>query len=130
RANGLPLILTGHLHVAGGAVSEMSERRIVVGGEEAQAASLFDARSAYVALGHLHRAQDITGLTHIRYAGSPFPLYATERDYRHSITVLQVSPGKTEISEILIPRPVPFLAVPANDSASLGAVVAELEALA
>src|SRR5690606_25272403 len=102
RANGLPLILTGHLHVAGGAVSEMSERRIVVGGEEAQAASLFDARSAYVALGHLHRAQDITGLTHIRYAGSPFPLSATERDYRHSITVLQVSPGKTEISEILI----------------------------
>ena len=63
KAGALPLIVTGHLHVAGGAVSELSERRIVVGGEEAQSASLFDERAAYVALGHLHRAQTIAGAT-------------------------------------------------------------------
>ena len=55
KAGPLPLVLTGHLHVAGGAVSELSERRIVIGGEEAEATSRFDARAAYVALGHLHR---------------------------------------------------------------------------
>lgn len=136
RAGGLPLILTGHLHVSGGAVSELSERRIVVGGEEAQAASLFDHRAAYVALGHLHRAQDIAGPTRIRYAGSPFPLSATERDYCHSISVCRVSAGKDaaeisrEISEVPIPRPVAFLAVPNRGGARLDAVVAELEALA
>ncbi|MFC3174991.1 exonuclease SbcCD subunit D C-terminal domain-containing protein [Novosphingobium bradum] len=129
RAGSLPLILSGHLHVAGGAVSELSERRIVVGGEEAQAASLFDPRAAYVALGHLHRAQDVAGPCPIRYAGSPFPLSATERDYAHSISVLRVSPGKFALGEVPIPRPVPFLAVPARGAAPLDAVVAELEAL-
>lgn len=132
RAGDLPLILTGHLHVSGGAVSELSERRIVIGGEEAQAAQLFDDRATYVALGHLHRAQDISGPTRIRYAGSPFPLSATERDYRHSISVCRVSPGQVapEISEVPIPRPVNFLAVPDRGAARLDAVVAQLETLA
>ena len=126
----LPLIVTGHLHVAGGEVSELSERRIVVGGEEAQAASLFDARAAYVALGHLHRPQDVPGATAIRYAGSPFPLSATERDYRHSLSVVTVSPGKpASIREVPIPRQVPFLALPESGPAPLDDVVAALEAL-
>lgn len=131
-AGDLPLILSGHLHVAGGEVSELSERRIVVGGEEAQAATLFDARAAYVALGHLHRAQDIAGPTRIRYAGSPIPLSVTERDYRHSISVCRVSPGKSavDVAEVAIPSQVPFLCVPARGEAGLDAVVAELEALA
>lgn len=131
RAGDLPLILTGHLHVSGAAVSELSERRIVVGGEEAQAASLFDARAAYVALGHLHRPQDIAGPTRIRYAGSPFPLSATERDYRHSISVCRLTPEKSvpDICEVPIPRPVAFLTVPERGSARLDAVVAALESL-
>lgn len=129
RASGLPLILSGHLHVAGGAVSELSERRIVVGGEEAQAASLFDGRAAYVALGHLHRAQDIPGATRIRYAGSPFPLSATERDYCHSISIVRVASGKPEVTEVPIPRPVPFLAVPERGAAALDEVVAAIAAL-
>ncbi len=130
RAGGLPLVLTGHLHVAGGAVSEMSERRIVVGGEEAQAASLFDSRAAYVALGHLHRAQTIAGPCPIHYAGSPFPLSATERDYAHAITVVRLAGAGIDLVEVPIPRPVPFLAVPARGAAPLDVVVAELEALA
>lgn len=129
KAGGLPVILTGHLHVAGGAISELSERRIVVGGEEAQAASLFGADAAYVALGHLHRAQDIPGPTRIRYAGSPFPLSATERDYRHSVSVVRVSPGKCDVEELPIPRAVPFLRVPEAGAAPLDEVVTALEAL-
>ena len=132
RAGNLPLILTGHLHVSGGAVSELSERRIVIGGEEAHAAQLFDDRAIYVALGHLHRAQDIAGPTRIRYAGSPFPLSATERDYRHSISVCRVRPGQAapEISAVPIPRPVNFLAMPDRGAARLDVVVAQLEDLA
>jgi len=40
QADGLAIILTGHLHVSGGDVSLDSERRIVIGGEEAEASSL------------------------------------------------------------------------------------------
>lgn len=126
RAGGLPLILTGHLHVAGGAVSELSERRIMVGGEEAQAASLFDARAAYVALGHLHRPQSITADTTVRYAGSPFPLSSAERDYRHSIAVVRVAPGGCAVDLVPIPRPVAFLSV---GPAPLDDVVAQIAAL-
>lgn len=126
RAGALPLVLTGHLHVAGGNVSELSERRIVVGGEEAQAARLFDERAAYVALGHLHRPQDISAATRVRYAGSPFPLSSTERDYRHSISIVRFGAGACEVETIAIPRPAAFLSI---GPAPLDSVVRQIEAL-
>ena len=130
QAGDLPLVLSGHLHVAGGAVSELSERRIVVGGEEAQAAELFGTAPSYVALGHLHRAQDVPGACPIRYAGSPFPLSATERDYRHSISVVRLAPGRpADIAEVEIPRMVPFLVVPESGAAPLDVVVSQITAL-
>lgn len=107
----------------------MSERRIVVGGEEAQAASLFDSRAAYVALGHLHRPQTIRSEVPIRYAGSPFPLSATEREYRHSVSLVTLDPKGTKVEEFTVPRPVHFLKVPAGAPKPLNAVVAELESL-
>ncbi|WP_394269542.1 exonuclease SbcCD subunit D [Qipengyuania sp.] len=125
RCAGLPLVLTGHLHVAGGDVSIDSERRIVIGGEEAEAASLFDARAAYVALGHLHRPQVVKGTTAIRYAGSPFPMSASERGYKHSIAVVDLSPGGVHVEEVPIPRLAPFLALPESGARP----IAEVEAL-
>jgi len=129
RANGLPIVLTGHLHVAGGDVSDLSERRIVIGGEEAHAASLFSTDVTYGALGHLHRPQRITGPSLIRYAGSPFPLSVTERNYRHSVTLVTLTAGEPVAEELLIPRTVPFLRVPNGGPRSLDDVVKELEAL-
>ncbi len=128
QAGDLPMILTGHLHVAGGEVSELSERRIVIGGEEAQAATLFDSRAAYVALGHLHRPQAVAAETTVRYAGSPFPLSSAERDYRHSVAIVKVqgSGGPCEVELLRIPRPVEFLAV---GPAPLDAALAAIEAL-
>lgn len=112
RAEGLPIVLTGHLHVSGGDVSIDSERRIVIGGEEAQPSTLFDARAAYVALGHLHRPQNIPGQTLIRYAGSPLPLSIAERDYCHSISVVDVGSEGVTLEVVEIPRLAPFLSLP------------------
>jgi exonuclease SbcD len=129
RAGELPLVVTGHLHVAGGDVSEHSERRLTIGGEEAEAATLFDARAAYVALGHLHRPQQIAGDVPIRYAGSPFPLSATERSYRHSISIIELAAGGATVREEAIPRPVPFLLVPEDRARPIAEVEAALAAL-
>jgi exonuclease SbcD len=128
QAGDLPMILTGHLHVAGGEVSELSERRIVIGGEEAQAATLFDARAAYVALGHLHRPQAVAAETTVRYAGSPFPLSSAERDYRHSVVIVKVQGSEVpcQVELLPIPRPVDFLAV---GPAPLDTALAAIEAL-
>jgi exonuclease SbcD len=130
RRSRLPLIVTGHLHLHGGAVSQLSERRIILGGEEAVPADIFPSSAAYVALGHLHRPQQIAGKCTIRYAGSPFPLSATERDYKHGIVVLDLDRANlVDVDLVQAPREVAFLRVPASDAASLDEVEAMLRAL-
>lgn len=124
-----PLLLTGHLHVAGGAVSQMSERRVMIGGSEATPTGVFPARAIYVALGHLHKPQSFGGRPMLRYAGSPFPMSTTERDYRHSITQIDLENGALRWEEIAIPRPVAFLRVPESGAAPLEQVEAALKAL-
>src|SRR5262245_13971972 len=59
----VPLIVTGHLHMSGGKISELSERRIVIGGEEAVSSDIFPASVTYAALGHLHKPQFVSGQT-------------------------------------------------------------------
>lgn len=84
RQPGQALIGMGHLHVKGGSTSADSERRLVIGGEEAVDASLFPVDLAYVALGHLHLAQKV-GSERIRYSGSPLPMSYTEIHYPHQV---------------------------------------------
>jgi len=127
---GLPLIVTGHLHMSGGAVSELSERRIVIGGEEAVASDIFPRGVAYVALGHLHKPQSISGQTVIRYAGSPFPMSVAEKVYQHSIVIIDFDEtGVIKTDLVQTPRPVAFYRVPASGEASLDIVEDELRGL-
>lgn len=123
----LPLIVTGHLHMSGGAVSELSERRIVIGGEEAVSSDIFPASVAYVALGHLHKPQSVSGQTTIRYAGSPFPMSVAEKDYPHSIVVIDLDKtGGMKTGLVRTPRTVAFYRVPTVGAATLDIVEDEL----
>lgn len=109
---GLPLIVTGHLHVAGGLESEGAERRILIGGEHAVPADIFARQdAAYVALGHLHRAQNIGGAK-VRYSGSLFPLSAAEQPYRHGVTLVSLDGAAMRAEHIALARPIPFLRLP------------------
>ena len=100
----------------------------MVGGEEAEASSLFDGRAAYVALGHLHRPQTIAGETLIRYAGSPLPLSVAERDYRHSISVVDLGRAEPQLHTIEVPRLAAFLSFPREGAAPLEQLEVELAA--
>ena len=119
----LPLIVTGHLHMSGGVISALSERRIVIGGEEAVPSDMFPATVAYVALGHLHKPQLIAGHTVIRYAGSPFPMSVAETHYHHSVVVIDLD-GTDDVKTDLLrtPRPVAFYRVPSVGAAPLDMV--------
>lgn len=110
RSPGQALIAMAHLHLQGGKVSEDSERPIVVGGEEALPSTLFPAAIDYVALGHLHRAQQV-GAPHIRYAGSPYPLDFSEHRYHHQVIelVLQDDLLPPEQYQHKIPLSVPMV---------------------
>ncbi len=124
----LPLVVTGHLHVAGGIESEGAERRILIGGQHAVPHDVFPGDAAYVALGHLHRAQTV-GRSSVRYAGSIIPLSATEQAYAHGVTLVHLGEGQTQITHLPLDRPVPFLRLPERGELRLADVGDHLNAL-
>ncbi|VEF10663.1 exodeoxyribonuclease I subunit D [Pseudomonas fluorescens] len=107
RKPGQALIAISHAHMAGGSVSEDSERSLIIGNAEALPASLFGESISYVALGHLHKPQKVNGEERIRYSGSPIPLSFSEIGYQHQILDV-VLDGETLVSvePKMIPRSV------------------------
>ena len=118
----------GHLHLAGGAASD-SERRIVIAGAEVITGAGFGDDVAYVALGHLHRAQRV-GAEHVRYAGSPIPLAMAEADYHHQVVVVDLAGAELSgIRTLAVPRTVELVRVPRRGAAPLPEVLAALARL-
>ncbi|MQT31750.1 exonuclease subunit SbcD [Pseudomonas helleri] len=107
RKPGQALIAISHAHMAGGSVSEDSERSLIIGNAEALPASLFGPSISYVALGHLHKPQRVNNEERIRYCGSPIPLSFSEIGYQHQILDVKLD-GETLVSveTRLIPRAV------------------------
>nr|WP_298412876.1 exonuclease SbcCD subunit D C-terminal domain-containing protein [uncultured Halomonas sp.] len=126
RSPGQALVAMSHAHLRGAAVSEDSERPIVIGGEESISATLFPEDIAYVALGHLHRAQRV-GEERIRYSGSPLPMDFSEAAYPHQVLEVTLEGERLAGIEALpVPRPV---AMQRLGPAPLKAIEAELAAL-
>jgi len=90
-------VLIAHQFVTGAITSESEE--ILVGGSENVNGSLFDAFD-YVALGHLHRPQNI-GRPTLRYSGTPLMYSFSEANHVKSITVVELGKkGEIEITEL------------------------------
>jgi DNA repair protein SbcD/Mre11 len=128
RLTGAPLIVMGHLHVAGAIESEGAERRILAGGQHAVAPSVFPASAAYVALGHLHKPQTC-GSDTVRYSGSLLPLSASEHDYNHGVAVLTLADGKITTEHVALKRPVAFVRLPAKGTVRLEELAEQFTAL-
>jgi exonuclease SbcD len=126
RRPGQALVAMSHAHLHGAAVSEASERPIVIGGEESISAALFPPEIAYVALGHLHRAQQV-GEARIRYSGSPLPLDFSEVAYPHQVVEVTLDGEALAAAEAIpVPRPVGMLRI---GPGPLDEVLVELRAL-
>jgi exonuclease SbcD len=124
-----PLVVTGHLHVAGGLESEGSERRILVGGEHAVPPDIFSPDIAYVALGHLHRPQSV-GRETIRYAGSLIPMSKTEIDYAHGVSIVDIDDsGAVTVEHAPFSRTVRHLRTPAKGALTIAELEPVLQAL-
>lgn len=128
--SGQALVGMGHLYMTGGQVSELSERKILGGNQHALPADIFPEDVAYVALGHLHLAQQV-GREQVRYSGSPIPLSLSERRYPHQVVSVEISGGRFASAQALrVPRSVDMLRVPADGFAPLDAVLEGVRALA
>ncbi|MCP4809919.1 MAG: exonuclease SbcCD subunit D [Proteobacteria bacterium] len=95
-----PRVVLAHTWVTGGSDSE-SERPLAIGGVQTVGADAFDDVD-YVAVGHLHRPQEIG---HIVYAGSLLPYSASEIGYGKSVAVVDLdADGLTVRREPIAPR--------------------------
>lgn len=73
----VPILTTGHLYAHGAEASE-KRSKIYIGNRSNIAATDFPAVFDYVALGHIHRAQVVGGIDHVRYSGSLISLDFSE----------------------------------------------------
>lgn len=94
-------VLVAHQFVTGGLQSD-SEEASVGGADNVDLAAF--AGFDYVALGHLHRPQQMGGPA-VRYAGSPLKYSFSEAQHNKSLTVVELGQkGEAQVSELpLVP---------------------------
>ncbi|WP_068513726.1 MULTISPECIES: exonuclease subunit SbcD [unclassified Oleiphilus] len=97
----IPIIMTGHLTVVGARTSE-SVRDIYIGTLEAFSASSFPSAD-YIALGHIHKQQQIKGNGNIYYSGSPIPLSFDELNQKKSVQVVEFDEAGVTVDAIDVP---------------------------
>jgi DNA repair protein SbcD/Mre11 len=85
---GLRSVIVAHAFVTGGLVSE-SELALALGGAGEVDGRLFETFD-YTALGHLHRPQDVGGMSHVHYAGSLLKYSASEASQVKAVTLVEV----------------------------------------
>jgi exonuclease SbcD len=105
--DGLRSIVVAHAFITGSgeAVVSESERDLRVGGVGDAPASVF-AGVDYVALGHLHGAQEVRapGATRMHYSGSPLAFSFSEEAHVKSVTLIDVdTAGVADVSIIPVP---------------------------
>ncbi|GAA4845891.1 exonuclease subunit SbcD [Algivirga pacifica] len=101
----IPVVATGHLYVQGAEAADSdAERPVQIGHQAGVQTEVFSEAFDYVALGHIHKAQQLKGNTDIRYSGSPYPLSFSERNYTHQMWLLHVGASAVEkVESVLLP---------------------------
>ncbi len=129
---GLPVVVAAHFYAAGAEIcaGEHSER-LVVGGQECVDVAAVDCGAAYVALGHLHKAQRIGGAGRtVCYAGSALPMSFSEKGYRHGVTQVSIDgKGNAEVSRIEYTPQRQLVSIPEKGAATPGEVLEACAAL-
>lgn len=82
----LPVAVMAHLAVDGCDIRGHENQ--IIGGMDKAEISLFGSGYDYLALGHIHKPQQIN--SRVRYSGSPIPLSFTE-NYSHSVSLVEIS---------------------------------------
>ena len=114
-------VLMAHAFVHGGRLGG-GERAAHFIDDYALSAQAFPATAGYVALGHVHRPQQIAGPGQVRYCGSPLQLDFGEEQQRKQVNLVDIEPG--------LPPKVKALPLTAGRSLqTMKGTLAELESL-
>jgi exonuclease SbcD len=105
QRQGARSVVLAHAFVTGGEPCD-SERPIAVGGVEQVPGSTFDGVD-YVALGHLHGAQQLTD--RLRYSGSPLAYSFSEARQHKSVWIVDLDQaGLSNVERKMLPIPRPL----------------------
>lgn len=89
-------LAVSHLFILGGEESD-SERQIQLGGSLAVGIGAIPEKAQYVALGHLHKPQEIKGKAKCFYSGSPLQYSKSEVGYTKCCYIVDVKAGEEAI---------------------------------
>ena len=131
RTDGQALAAVGHLLATGSEIAEKDHsERIIIGGLESVSPESFPEQIVYTALGHIHKAQRVSGRENIRYAGSPLPMSFAEKHYHHGVVKVTLDEGwAVEIEKLEYTPLVRLLSIPATEAAAPDEVLDELRGL-
>ncbi len=101
----LPVIATGHLFVKGGlAGTDDGVRDLYVGNLALVRSDRICPGCIYLALGHLHRPQEIPGTVTCRYCGSPLPMGFGEAGQEKKVVLADLEQGSAlRVTEVPVP---------------------------
>ncbi len=118
-----PVIAMGHLFASGASVGEgEAVRDLYIGNLVSVEGSLFPPELSYTALGHLHRQQKVGKRTDLRYSGSPIPLSFKEAETPRQALVVEISKGRSVVSEVNVPQTQKLLQIEGDRDEILEAV--------
>ena len=86
----LPTVLMAHLYLSGVQLNGTRQPRDIVGGSEAMLLSDIGTGYDYLALGHIHRRQQLSNQAH--YSGSPLPI-SFDEPAEHGVLVVELDRG-------------------------------------
>lgn len=131
RTDGQALVAVGHLLATGSEIAEKDHsERIIIGGLESVSPESFPEQIVYTALGHIHKAQRVSGRENIRYAGSPLPMSFAEKHYHHGVVKVTLDESwAVEIEKLEYTPLVRLLSIPATEAAAPDEVLDELRGL-
>jgi DNA repair protein SbcD/Mre11 len=112
---GQSIIAMGHLHTMNADMTDLDDEaeRPIMGGVEGIAPDAFDQKIKYVALGHIHKAQEVGGRSNVRYSGSPIPLSFSEHNYQHQVIVFDIENEVLQnLRSIEVPVTIPLKRIP------------------
>ena len=122
----IPLVVMGHLFVAGGQTREGDGvRDLSIGGLDRVDGSSFPENIDYLALGHLHLPQKVAGNPTRRYSGSPFAMSFSEVGQKKQVFLLHSRGRSIEPTPLEVPCFQPL----ASLRGDLAALLDALEAL-
>lgn len=121
----LPIVACAHYYAAGADINaEEHSERLVVGGQDRVDANVMGSDFSYVALGHIHKAQQVSSNTY--YSGSALPMSFSERYYHHGVKMVEIGEDGNAVVTHLEYNPLRhLLTIPAKGSATPAVILDE-----